>query len=379
MNAEPSPPPSAETRLPVRPGAHVLNMATVATSLVLQAPVLWDVWRSAQADITFASAADGFEDRLRHWGTHVEIRMSRSPRCAIRLRLWQEVSGLLRQEWHFVQFQSPIAGAVGRIALPRRRNYPVVYVAHGFHFHRDGKPFPNLVYRIVEEALSSRADAVMLVSGEDFDAARFGPIGRRTRLYRLPGAGIDVDAFGSAAPERLFPEECLVALLCGELAPEKNPIAAVESVLEARKRGRDVRLVVVGDGALRPDLERYLSHRDADDWLRHIPFSDRIPCLMKGADVLLSASSREGLPRVLVEAMAASLPIVSVANRGSRELLASGWGQLVDRDVESLSQALVSFRREDFPTSAEMRRRADAYSSARVAAAYAAAVSDLLL
>jgi glycosyltransferase involved in cell wall biosynthesis len=337
------------------------------------------MWRSVEADITFASAADGFERRLGRWGRHVEIGFTRSPLCTARPGLWREVRALLRRHWDFVQVQSPIAGAVARLALPRRRSYPVVYVAHGFHFHRDGRFLSNLLYRTVEGALAGRGDAVMLVSAEDFDAARTGPIGRRARVYRLPGAGIDVEAFSSAAPERLFPEESLVALVCGELAPAKNPMAAVDAVHEARKRGRDVCLVVAGDGPLRPELEQYLARPDADDWLRHIPFSDQMPALMRGADVLLSTSSREGLPRVLVEALAAGLPIVSVTNRGSRELLAGGLGQVIpQQDKGSLVNALVSFRRGEFPTSEEMGRRADAFSSTRVAAAYSAAVAEVL-
>lgn len=378
MPTDPLPAPS-QVSLPVAPGVQMLSVATVATSLVLQAPVMWDTWRSAAADITFASAADGFEERLARWGRHVEIRISRSPWCVTRPTVWRDASRLLRREWQFVQLQSPVAGAVARLALPRTRNYPVVYVAHGFHFHRDGGLLSNLAYRTVEESLAGRADAIMVVSGEDFDVARSGPIGRRTRMYHLPGAGIDVEAFSSAAPERLFPEEALVALFCGELIPRKDPMAAVEAVLQARGVGRDVRLVVAGDGALRPELERYLGRPDSGDWLRHIPFSDGMPGLTKAADVLISTSSQEGLPRVLVEALAAGVPIISVANRGSRELLADGFGRLVAQgDVSALRDALVNFRRDDFPTIGEMRSRADAYSSQRVAAAYAAAVIDVL-
>lgn len=379
MPGQMPPTPDPRTSLPVAPGAQVLSVATVAASLVLQAPVMWDVWRSAAADLTFASAADGFEGRLARWGRHVEIHMSRSPHRAITPGVWRDARNLLRREWRFVQFQSPIAGAVARLALPRTRPYPVVYVAHGFHFHRDGRPAPNLLYRTIEETLSGRTDAVMVVSGEDFDAARAGPIGRRTRVYRLPGAGIDVSAFGSATPDRLFPLEALVVLFCGELIPRKDPMAAVEAVLGARGQGRDVRLVVAGDGPLRPELERYLARPGSVEWLRHIPFSDEIPSLMKGADVLISTSSQEGLPRVLVEALAAGIPIVSVENRGSRELLADGMGRLVpQRDGRSLRDALVSFRRSDFPSHDEMRSRADAYSSTRVAAAYVEAVTDVL-
>ena len=371
--------PDAEIQIPAPPGAQMLSMATVAISLVLQAPVMWDVWKAAQAVLTFASAADGFEEHLGRWGTHVAIRMGRSPSVVFRPELWRDVRELLRRPWHFVQLQSPISSAVGRLALPRKRPYPVVYVVHGFAFHADGGRLSNAMYRTVEQALAGRCDAMMLVSGEDFDEARAGPVGRRTRIYRLPGAGIDVEAFSSAPPERLFPREALSVLLCAELAPHKNPIAAVEAVLEARDRGRDVRLVVAGDGVLRPQLERYLAYPDAGDWLRHIPFSDRMPALMRGADVLLSTSSREGLPRVIVEALSAGLPIVAVANRGSRELLAGGIGRLVPQmDIGSISEALVTFRREDYPSPAEMRRVANGYSSKRVAAAYAEAVSEVL-
>lgn len=382
MASDATPRPPDYPRLPVPPGAPVLAIATVATSLVLQAPVMWDVWRASGADLTFASAADGFERRLSPWGRHLEIAMSRSLPGLRRPTVWRDARNLLGRSWSFVQLQSPVAGAVGRIVAPRRRSYPLVYVAHGFHFHRDGEFVPNLVYRVVEETLAARADAIFVVAGEDFDAALAGPIGRRTRVYRLPGAGIDVDRFGSATPRRVFDDHAdgaVVALFCGELIPRKDPMAAVAAVLRARERGRDVRLVIAGDGPLRGEVERVAARSDGATWLRHLPFSDEMPALMKGADVLISTSSQEGLPRVIVEAMAAGLPTISVTNRGSRELLADGTGRLVpQRDPHALGDALTSFDRSAFPSVSEMRGAAEAYSHTRVAEAYVNALGEVL-
>jgi glycosyltransferase involved in cell wall biosynthesis len=361
-------------------GVRVLSVATVATSLVRQSPLMWDVWKSFDADVTFASGIDGLKGRLSKWGTHLEIPYSRSPYRALRPRSWRDTRSLLKMKWDYVQFQSPIAGAIGRINLPRRREFPAVYVAHGFHFHRDGAVLPNFLYRTVEEILSGRVDAVVVVSAEDFDVAKRGPIGRRTRVFRLPGGGVHVDDFYESEPERLFPDECLVVLFCGELSTTKNPLMAIEAVLQARRRAKDVRVVLVGTGALRSQLDRYLGRDDAAEWIKYIPSSDNIPALMRGADVILSTSSREGLPRVLVEGLAAGVPIVSVANRGSRELLANEMGRLVPQeDLMGLVNALVSFKRDQFPSREEMRQRAELYSSTRVAAAYTAVLHEVML
>jgi glycosyltransferase involved in cell wall biosynthesis len=115
-------------------------------------------------------------------------------------------------------------------------------------------------------------------------------------------------------------------------------------------------------------------------WLKYIPQSDNLPALMRGADVIVSTSYREGLPRVLVEGLAAGVPIVSVANRGSRELLENDMGVLVPQgDLKGLADALVGFRGDQFPTREEMRQRADLYSSSRVAAAYTTVLQEIML
>ena len=109
----------------------------------------------------------------------------------------------------------------------------------------------------------------------------------------------------------------------------------------ARDRA-DLRLVLVGEGAIRPDLERQIQALGLDDRIR-LHGIELDPRPMYGAfDVVVQSSMSEGLPNVLLEAAAAGRPIVATAAGGSSEIVIDGrTGLLVPvEDLDALTRAL---------------------------------------
>ena len=94
---------------------------------------------------------------------------------------------------------------------------------------------------------------------------------------------------------------------------------------------------------------------------------------MRRAALVVSSSYREGLPTVLIEALACGTPVVSTeARHGPSEILDGGrWGKLTPvRDAPALAQAMVEVLRGDRPTEEALLRRAADFSSERAADAY---------
>lgn len=307
---------------------RALSVATVARSLRLQAPAQWEVLRELGFDLTFAAGHDEHASALLDVGefAHVGLERSLGPSST---RAVVELRGLLRGEWDLVQLQSPIAAALSRLALPRRRSYPVLYVVHGFHFHPDGDRAKNAAAFRLEQLLRGRADHIAVVSSWDVDAAlRMGV--PPERLTRLPGAGVDIDRFlGTATRDgsgRL--------LFVGDLNANKDPLRAIRVAHGVRLRHPTTTLTVVGSGPLEAACVRLVDELDAGGWVTMVRHTSEIAALMAEADVLLSCSAREGLPRVLIEAMASALPIVARANRGSRELVEDGAGLLLEPSAD---------------------------------------------
>jgi glycosyltransferase involved in cell wall biosynthesis len=165
---------------------------------------------------------------------------------------------------------------------------------------------------------------------------------------------------------------------CGRLEPQKNFATLLRAMALVRAR-REVRLVLIGDGpqagALR-ELARQLGIAQAVVFLGRIsnPFA-----AMGRADLLVLSSRWEGLPNVLIEAMACGCPVVSTdAPGGSREALLDGaLGPLVPpRDPAALAEAIVHSL-EKPPARAPLEARGAEFGEARSVASWEVLLREL--
>jgi glycosyltransferase involved in cell wall biosynthesis len=111
----------------------------------------------------------------------------------------------------------------------------------------------------------------------------------------------------------------LRVLSVGRLDPEKNPLLLREVIARLRARDPRWRLTVAGDGPLRPELGR-----PGIELLGHVPNGPELWELYRNSHALLHVSLTEGLPQVLLEAMAAGLPIVATDVGGVSGALGGG-------------------------------------------------------
>jgi glycosyltransferase involved in cell wall biosynthesis len=123
-----------------------------------------------------------------------------------------------------------------------------------------------------------------------------------------------------------LPQDAFCALVVGVMRPGKGHIEAI-SIVE-RSSSRPV-LILAGDGPLRPDVEAQAHASDAD--VRVLGFRSDVRDLLEAADVLLLPSASEALPTVVIEAMAASRPVVATAVGGVPELVDDMWNGFLFR------------------------------------------------
>jgi glycosyltransferase involved in cell wall biosynthesis len=180
-------------------------------------------------------------------------------------------------------------------------------------------------------------------------------------LYRLaPGQVLAIDNFTDAPPAKLcLPSDGVRRLLwCGRLVPEKN-LAGLLEVWASFAAGRErVQLVVLGDGPLRTALEaqaKALGLQGAatpEDTTAQLVFAGIVPNpadYMASTRALVLSSEAEGMPMVLLEALALGLPVLASdcpaggvrAVLGGAEGEATGLGALlpIPRLGDSVSQA----------------------------------------
>jgi glycosyltransferase involved in cell wall biosynthesis len=175
--------------------------------------------------------------------------------------------------------------------------------------------------------------------------------------------GVDPDVF-TARPFRMSP--AAIELICvGRLAPVKAQHVLLAALDLLVKRSNPVLLHVVGGGPDRADLERYAAEHGLE---KHVIFhgftpQDKLDALYRQADVFVLPSFAEGVPGVLMEAMAMEIPCVSTWIAGVPELIRDGVDGLLvaPSDIEGLANAIERLIRD-----ADLRRRLGQAGRARV-------------
>jgi glycosyltransferase involved in cell wall biosynthesis len=134
-----------------------------------------------------------------------------------------------------------------------------------------------------------------------------------------------------------------VVLAVGRLVPQKDFGTLLEAFALAR-RSRAARLVILGEGPLRAELEATVRRLDVAADVDLPGFCANPYAAMAAADVFVLSSAWEGSPGVLIEAMSCGTPVLSTdCPSGPRQILDGGrWGRLVPvGDAQAMANGLV--------------------------------------
>jgi glycosyltransferase involved in cell wall biosynthesis len=161
--------------------------------------------------------------------------------------------------------------------------------------------------------------------------------------FEISPLGVDPAAF-APRPFREHPDT--FELICvGRLVPAKGHHILIAALHRLVQEGRRVRLRIVGEGGDRASLEKMVEERGLRD---HVIFEgavnqDRIRDLYQQADLFVLASFAEGIPVVLMEAMAMEIPCVTTFITGIPELIRDGIDGLLIQpsDDEAMAKAIA--------------------------------------
>ena len=196
------------------------------------------------------------------------------------------------------------------------------------------------------------------------------------RLITIPN-GVDPRPFDVARPvdrsTLAIPPESPLALFVGRLDRQKGVPILLDAAERVAADRPDWRLILAGDGPEGEALRRRTAaHPALADRVRWLGRRDDVPGLLKAADVLVLPSLWEGMPNVILEAMAARRAVVATAIEGSEDLVLPGeTGWLVPPgDPRSLADALL-----DAASDPALSRAFGEAGRARVEADWGAAVA----
>jgi colanic acid/amylovoran biosynthesis glycosyltransferase len=239
-------------------------------------------------------------------------------------------------------------GRGGALALPiaRALGVPLVVQFHGGDATKDKHYRRGLVPTIYQQRLAAlQREAALIICVSDFIRDRLLARGFPPEKLFVHRYGVEMEA---AEPEEelLAPAEPYL-LFAGRFVEKKGIGFLIEAMRRLKAEGREVRLMLVGDGEIAGELKRAaadLRNVEFPGWLAN----PELRRLMRGAlavcvpSVEAASGDAEGLPNVVLEAMASGAPVVATHHAGIGEAVEDGrTGLLVPSgDVAALTAAL---------------------------------------
>lgn len=269
--------------------------------------------------------------------------------------LMLRLRALLRtHEVTVVHSHNPLALVYGAVA-GRLANCGVVHTKHGINpGGRSQLAMRRCAGALVDSYVAvSAATAIVALAKHEIDA---------TRLEVIPN-GIDLRRFGNGSEMRLqvrqelgISADAWVMGTVGRLVPEKDQATLITA--SAPLLGEECLLLIAGDGVEAGALRKLAESLPGGRFVRFLGARSDVPDLLAAMDVFVLPSMTEGLPLVVLEAMAAALPVVCTPVGGLPDVVQAGVsGQLFPVGDVAALRALLEALRTDRGATQKMGER----------------------
>jgi glycosyltransferase involved in cell wall biosynthesis len=182
---------------------------------------------------------------------------------------------------------------------------------------------PSRFRNLVERRAISTMDHLVCVSEA---TGRFASKALKcpTEKWTVIPNSIDVDRWQDASAHDWsklnWPSNSIVTLFVGRLHPQKNLESLQRNIDAIAPINSDRRLLLIGDGPLGPSLRSW-TDEIGHERVQCLPWQSDVRPFMRASRMLVLPSHYEGMPNVVMEAMASGLPVVTSRVEGSEELL----------------------------------------------------------
>jgi glycosyltransferase involved in cell wall biosynthesis len=292
-----------------------------------------------------------------------ELVRSISPRDDLRA-LWRLYRLFKEEKPDIVHCATAKARVLAPLAARLAGVRIVVQTIHGYSFNNEIDRYRSLYVAV--EALGARlCHCNVVVSEADREE------GLRLRILRpsttaliRPGVDsariADVDERNvERIRDRYAPDGERLVLLVGRLSSPKTPEVFVEAAALLLREHDRARFLLVGDGAKREALRSQIERLGLSDGVQLLGLRDDVPDLLAASHILVHSSTHEGLPKTVLEGMAAGKPVVATAVGGVPSAVKDGvTGLLVESSNPRALAAAVGRLLADEALGSELAARA---------------------
>jgi len=257
-----------------------------------------------------------------------------------------------------------------RYCVPR--NIPIVFTNHTRYDLLTQAYFPILPETVGDAAIKAylapfcRACDLVIIPSPGMQKVMVENLGVDSPIEVIPN-GLDLTPFSQAAQpiERSvfgFSSDNVIIIYVGRLSPEKNISLLLRAFYGAAMTYDHIRLLLVGDGPDRDNLEAQVKHMNIGSkvyFTGMIDYKD-IPSYLAASDIFVNPSSAETFGLSTVEGMAAGLPVLGIDAPGTGDIIEDGvTGLITTDDLAVFTAKLVRLSTEH-----ELRQRMGINASA---------------
>ncbi|HCQ30066.1 MAG TPA: hypothetical protein DIU39_07255 [Flavobacteriales bacterium] len=248
------------------------------------------------------------------------------------------------------------AGAIGRLAAAKMNVPVIVHTFHGHVFHSYFSKPKTYFYKSVERYLAKKSTKIIAISQKQKnELACVHNIASPDKFEVIP-LGFDLTKFTTDKERKrkefrdkygLKDNQIAVGII-GRLVPIKNHELFLQAAEEIAKKNKNVMFFIVGGGELYEDLVNAAKNKGLNVAVPSHDFSNKsliftswikdVDDVLAGLDIVALTSLNEGTPVSLIEAQAASKPIVSTNVGGIADIVPPGSNAVLLNDVSNPSQ-----------------------------------------
>ncbi|HEY3383387.1 MAG TPA: glycosyltransferase [Vicinamibacterales bacterium] len=281
---------------------------------------------------------DPGEGTLEAEAARAGARIVRLPSLCRSPHVGRDALALWRLQAIFADFEPDVvathtskAGVIGRLAARWAGTRVVVHTHHGKGFDVFPRGWRRTSVLAIERRLAGLSDHIVVSPRQRDELVDLGVVpARRSRVIRY---GIDLKPFVAAPAagqplrrELGVPDDALLVAVVGRVVAIKGQDVFLRACARFVGRCPSARVVLVGDGAFRPECERLSRELGLADRVFFLGWRRDIPAIMHSVDVVALPTVREfeGTPVALIEALAAARAVVASDVGGVADLVEHG-------------------------------------------------------
>jgi glycosyltransferase involved in cell wall biosynthesis len=296
-------------------------------------------------DITIAAKGGAFEEECLKYGipfTAVDMPKMLRTKYLRYLQLIYEA-----EKFDIVHTHGGVAGFYGRTLKKHNPELKCVHTIHGIHYIHSSSFFKKNLSKTIEQYLVQYTDKTICVSETDMILASKYKIADLNKTVVIPN-GIDITKFSNLKKDTALMsslglnENNFIVGNVSRFDVQKNQKLIIQSAYFLTKKYPQMRFVFVGGGELIERMKQHVRECNLEDYAIFTGEQSNITDYYSIFDIFVFPTRWEGMPYVLIEAMAARLPIICSSLPNLLEVIKPNYSALTIKpdDMDDLFQKI---------------------------------------